>query len=97
MFVAPIIGQFWHEAFLSIIVAIVGAVAMWPIRKIKEGAKALKTQLDTMQSELVTQRTNCLTTLQNQGERQIELLEKTVDTLEAMHLDQRTLLGKLDK
>jgi hypothetical protein len=40
---------------------------------------------------------NCLTTLKTQGDTQIEVLKEVASTLKDMHLDQRTLLGRLDK
>ena len=60
---------------------------------VEDQAKALK----EIKTELIEQRTNCLTTLSNQGTEQIKLLGKAVETLEAMHLDQRLLMGKLEK
>jgi len=77
---------------------IVGVI-MFPVRTFIQGAreewKAATSKLDALQKELETQRTNCLTTLTAQGEAQIKLLEKTVGTLEAMHLDQKEVMGYL--
>ena len=92
-----IIGQLWQEGVISLALAAVGGILMWPIRKIKTAYKELQDAINSTHAELVLQRSNCLTTLSNQGEKQIELLSKTVETLEAMHLDQRLLLGRLDK
>jgi hypothetical protein len=92
-----IIGQLWQEGIISLALAALGGILMWPIRKIKTAYKELQDAINSTHAELVLQRSNCLTTLSNQGEKQIELLSKTVETLEAMHLDQRLLLGRLDK
>jgi ABC-type enterochelin transport system substrate-binding protein len=62
---------------------------MWPVRKAKKEWVALKTNLQETHKELVQQRTNCLTTLQQQGETQIELLGKTVAVLDGLRLDTR--------
>jgi hypothetical protein len=67
---------------------LIGAI-MWPVRKAKKEWVALKTNLQETHKELVQQRTNCLTTLQQQGETQIELLGKTVAVLDGLRLDTR--------
>lgn len=68
---------------------------MWPVRKAKKEWVALKTNLQETHKELVQQRTNCLTTLQQQGETQIELLGKTVAALDGVRLDLREQMGIL--
>lgn len=68
---------------------------MWPVRKAKKEWIALKTNLQETHKELVQQRTNCLTTLQLQGETQIELLGKTVAALDGVRLDLREQMGIL--
>ena len=72
---------------------------MFPIRTFLKNARAewfsATAKLDSLGKELELQRTNCLTTLANQGEAQIKLLEKTVETLGSMHLDQKEVMGYL--
>jgi hypothetical protein len=92
-----IIGQFVHELVFAGIITIVGAIAMWPIRKVKTAYKELQDAINSTHAELILQRTNCLQTLSNQGDKQVELLERMNGTLEAIHLDQARLSGRLDK
>lgn len=82
---------------MGLMLAAAGGILMWPVNKIRDAYTELKASIDSTHAELVLQRGNCLQTIQNQGGEQIKLLGKAVDTLEAMHLDQRTLLGRLDK
>jgi len=49
--------------------------------------------LKDMKEELVTQRTNCLKTLQEQGKTQIETLVKVAGTLDSMHTQQSEMNG----
>jgi hypothetical protein len=67
---------------------LIGAI-MWPVRKTKKEWSKLTTKLDAVHMELVTQRSNCLATLQVQGDTQIELLGKTVAVLDGLRLDTR--------
>ena len=91
----PLVEQFWHELIFTALIAIVMGVAVWPYKKVKAAYAALLEGQKAVQVELSTQRTNCLATLQDQGEKQIEILGKVADTLNAMHLDQRELLGRI--
>ena len=72
---------------------------MFPLRtfvkSIHEQWTSVVKTLTEVQNELVQQRTNCLSTLQSQGEEQIELLDKMSTTLEAMHGDQKQTMGML--
>src|SRR6266704_4411990 len=52
-------------------------------------------RLDSIKSELEVQRTNCLATLQRQGERQIASIDKAVDTLNEIRIGQAELNGVL--
>jgi hypothetical protein len=92
-----IIGQFVHELVFTGIITIVGAIAMWPVKKMSKAYADLMEVAKSTHAELILQRSNCLTTLAHQGDSQITLLTKAVETLEAIHLDQARLLGKLDK
>ena len=63
------------------------SAAPWP-----DGATewiALKDEQAAIRTELTTQRTNCLNTLQMQGVEQIKLLGKAVDVLDGVRLDLR--------
>jgi hypothetical protein len=96
----PLHGMFW-EALSGGVVTIVLWVIFFPVRTVYARISAewfrATAQLDEVNKELVHQRTNCLATLTTQGDSQIELLKETVKVLNDMHLDQRTLLGRLDK
>ena len=70
---------------------------MYPNRAIKKEWANLNKKIEAAQEELVHQRTNCLSTLQAQGEKQVTALDKIADTLSLMHLDQKETLGMLRK
>lgn len=53
---------------------------MYPFKFIKNEWSAAKNKLDAVHQELAVQRTNCLTTIQEDGKKQIDLLTKMVDT-----------------
>ena len=71
-----------YKIFMGIFVAGGIALVTWPFRK-----------LSAIHAELIEQRTNCLSTLQAQGEKQIELLGKVVDTLGNIHTSQAAMSG----
>jgi hypothetical protein len=83
-----IITEFIHEI---IIAALIGAL-MWPWKKIKTAYEETSARLEAVHTELSTQRNNCLRTLQDQGDKQIEILGKVANTLGEMSLDQRATL-----
>ena len=66
---------------------------MYPFHKVKKEWDSLKDSIASAQKELVHQRTNCLATLQDQGAKQIEVLEKCANTLESIHLSQAEMSG----
>ena len=68
---------------------------MWPIKKARKEWVSLKDTTQAIQNELAQQRTNCLATLQAQGDTQINLLTKAVDTLEGVRLDLAEQTGYL--
>jgi hypothetical protein len=70
---------------------------MVPIRLLKKSYLELLEAVNSAKAELCIQRENHLTHIESASQAQVKLLEKTVETLEAMHLDQRLLLGRLDK
>jgi len=75
--------------------AIAGSVAMWPIRKVQNAYKEATAKLEAVHTELTTQRENCLSSLQRQGDKQIELLGKAVEVLGEMHTDSKLMLEHL--
>ena len=74
-------------------VGVVMGIVLWPFRRARKEWNALKEEQGKIYSELVTQRTNCLSTLQTQGDRQIELLGKVVDTLGEIRVGQAEMTG----
>jgi hypothetical protein len=75
-----------------VITGLLGAF-MWPVRKIRKEWTVLKADQASIHAELVQQRTNCLSTLQTQGDRQIELLGEVSKTLTGMALSQAEMTG----
>jgi hypothetical protein len=75
------------KAFVSLVVAGIGALMLWPVRKVKKEWSSLKETTAKIHEELSQQRTNCLTRLQSQGDEQIKLLSKMSDTLDGVRLD----------
>jgi hypothetical protein len=51
--------------------------------------------LDAVHTELTAQRTNCLDTLQRQGDKQVDLLGKSVDVLSEIRTDMKITLEHL--
>lgn len=88
-----ILGPFVHEAAFTAIIAVLGAIAMWPFKAVKKEWEDFKKRMEDTHSELVAQRTNCFATLTNQGDKQIEVLDKCASTLEAIHLGQVEMSG----
>ena len=74
------------------------AILLWPFRKIKKEWTAFKTEQATIHSELVQQRENHLTHIEQYGKTQTELLAKICDVLDGVRLDlceQTTILRVL--
>lgn len=94
-----VIAEYIHEGILAVALSVGSYVILFPIRNFFKTIKAewysAADKLAKVQAELEAQRTNCLTTLQAQGDTQIGLLQKAVDTLGDMHLDQKETLGFL--
>lgn len=90
-----LLTEFGHELVITVILSVGGTMIMWPFRKAKKIFEDVKTSLDQVHTELVTQRSNCLSTLQSQGESQIKVLEKMSDTLSDMHSSQLEMSGYL--
>lgn len=90
-----VLSEFKHEVVVTLMVTGFLAAVSYPFRQAKAKWTALNTKLNDVHSELTTQRNNCLTTLQTQGTKQIELLEKAVDVLDGVRLDNREMLTHL--
>ena len=94
---AGLLTTFRHELVSAVLVsAFLGVIAM-PFKRIIKAYTEVVGKLDAVHTELTAQRVNHLTHIEVSNEKQVEILEKVAGTLEAMHLDQRTLLGRLDK
>jgi hypothetical protein len=94
MFVSvPLLQQLTDKIVVSLVVTAVGGALVWPFKTIKRKIEEFTVELKAVQSELVTQRTNCLTTIQNQGVTQITLLERVADTLDKTHETQIAMSG----
>jgi hypothetical protein len=87
------------SAFAGLAATAIVGILVFPIRtffkNVRDEWRSATQKLAGVEKELNIQRTNCLTTLQQQGDRQVELLEKVSNTLSEMHLDQRESLAYL--
>ena len=91
----PVLSEFKHEVVITLMVTGFLAAVAYPFRQAKAKWEALNAKLNDVHTELSMQRNNCLTTLQTQGIKQIELLEKAVDVLDGVRLDNREVLTHL--
>ena len=89
----PSLMQYVYKAAASAVVGGIVAMILWPFRKMKKEWAVMKAEQGSIHTELVTQRNNCLASLQRQGETQIELLGKVADTLTGMALSQAEMTG----
>lgn len=90
-----VIHEFIHEIVVTMLIGVIGSVAMWPIKRITRAYEETMVKLEVVHQELVQQRTNHLSHIEMSNEKQVEILGKVASTLEAMHLDQRELLGRV--
>jgi hypothetical protein len=89
------ISEIVTKALLGVSATAVGGFILFPVRTFIKELKDKSQLLTDIHTELKSQRTNCLSTLQQQGVRQIELLEKMSDTLSDIHdgqIEANTLL-----
>ena len=93
----PVLWHFVSKALIGLALTGLGGLIVWPFKIAKKAYVELLTAVNSTKAELCIQRESCLNTLSQQGEKQIELLDKMNTTLTDMHLDQRTLLGRFDK
>jgi hypothetical protein len=89
------LAQFKHEVAITLMVTAFLTAVSAPFRQAKAKWEALNAKLNDVHTELSMQRNNCLATLQSQGTKQIELLEKAVDVLDGVRLDNREVLTHL--
>lgn len=87
------VGPLFLKAAIGLVFTGLLGVIMWPFRRARKEWTALKEDQASIHAELVQQRTNCLTTLQTQGDRQIELLGEVSKTLTGMALSQAEMTG----
>jgi hypothetical protein len=90
---SPELMQFVYKVAASAAVGVIMGIVLWPFRKMKAEWTEMKKDQALIHTELVQQRTNCLTTLQTQGDRQIELLGKVVETLGDIRIGQAEMTG----
>jgi hypothetical protein len=83
------------KAIIGLLVTGIGTLLLWPFRKARQEWIGLKKGIAETQAELITQRTNCLSTLQDQGEKQITLLGEAVGVLREIHTSQAEMSGFL--
>ena len=77
----------FNKALMTLAVGFIGYIIMFPVRKARAEWISLKETTAKIYEELSQQRTNCLSTLQTQGDKQIELLGKMSETLSGVRLD----------
>lgn len=83
------------EVTVGLLVTILGAVLVWPFKVVKREWNAAKETLAETKAELELQRTNCLSSLQRQGDAQIDLLTKTVSALGDIKVELASQTGYL--
>ena len=88
-----VLTEYALKAAVSIVVGGFITMLLWPLRRARTEWITLKEEQGKIYAELVTQRTNCLTTLAQQGDRQIELLGEVAGTLTGMALSQAEMTG----
>jgi hypothetical protein len=91
----PVLWHFISKALIGLALTGLGGLILWPFKIAKREWASLKESIASTHAELVTQRTDSLGTLQEQGETQIELLGKVANTLEAIHTSQAEMSGYL--
>lgn len=87
------LGPLIFKSVVGLVITGLIGVIMWPLKKAKKEWQGVKESLSAVQKELGIQRSNCLETLQRQGDQQIELLGKTVAALDGVRLDLATQTG----
>ena len=86
---SPDLIAFGYKVAASAAVGVIMAVVLWPFMKIKSEWKTMKEEQGKIHSELVQQRENHLTHIEQYGKTQTELLSKMCDVLGGVRLDLR--------
>jgi hypothetical protein len=92
---SPLLNQVANKLVVSLLVTAVGGALVWPFKAIKSAVKAATDRLTAVEHELVTQRVNCLTTIQNNTEKTNDILERVATTLDNTHITQIEMSGFL--
>lgn len=92
---SPELNALAYKVGGSLIVGIIVYVVLWPFKTARKEWSTLKEEQSSMYAELVKQRENCLTTLQQLGQTQVVLLGKVAATLEGVRLDLAEQTGYL--
>jgi hypothetical protein len=93
--VSELLHTFRHEVVSTVLVSIFIGVITMPFRKVMAAYRETKASLSDISKELTEQRTSSLDMLQRQGDKQVELLGKTVEVLQEMHTDSKLMLEHL--
>lgn len=93
------ISGYVMKTVLSTFAALTIYVVLFPFRTIAKSIKerwAAQTEaLVTIQTELTTQRTNCLATLQRQSKEQVDILKDIAETMKDTQIEQAKISGYL--
>ena len=87
--ISPELTQFLYKVAASVAVGVVMGIILWPFHRIKKEWTGFKEEQATIPSELVQQRENHLTHIEQYGKTQTELLEKMCGVLDGVRLDLR--------
>ena len=85
----PELIAFSYKMAASAAVGVIMAIILWPFRKARKEWAALKEEQSSIHAELVQQRTNHLTHIEEYGKQQIALLTKACEVLDGVRLDLR--------
>ena len=90
MYVAdPGLIAFGYKVAASVAVGVVMSIVLWPFRRARKEISEFKSQQGAIHAELVQQRENHLTHIEQYGKAQTELLEKMCGVLDGVRLDLR--------
>lgn len=99
---AEVNPDFWSQLAPTVVKSVVGlvisgviGVIVWPFRRMKKEWIEMKADQATIHSELVQQRTNHLTHIEEYGKNQTELLTKMCNVLDGVRLDLAEQTGYL--
>ena len=95
--VGGLISTFRHELVSTVLVTAFLGALMYPFKKIAAAYKETQETLKGINTELAEQRSNCLATLQTQGDAQVKLLTSAVEVLRDMHTDTKIMLDRLER